>query len=65
LEASKEFLGEMLLQIEGVAPTKFGLDELMPILEKCKFMSFPSIRNEVTTFKYFHWFGVMDSITKL
>jgi len=28
-------------------------------------MSFPSIRNEVTTFKYFCQFGVMDSITKL
>jgi hypothetical protein len=65
LEASKELLGEMLLRPEGAPPAEFGLHELMPVLEKCKYMSSPSIRNEVTTFKYFRRFGVMDSITKL
>lgn len=65
LEASKELLGGMLLRPEGTLPTQFGIHELMPVLEKCKFMSSPSIRNEVATFKYFRRFGVMDSITKL
>ena len=65
LEASKEYLGELLLCPDGVPPQPFGFDELVPILDKFKQMSSPSIRNEVTTFRYLRRFGILDSITKL
>jgi len=65
LKAGQELLGEMLFQPEGSPTLQFRLDKLMLVLEKYKFMNSLSIRNEVTTFKYFQRFGVMDSITKL
>jgi hypothetical protein len=40
-------------------------EELVPVLDKCKYMTSPSIKNNVTTFKYLRRFGVMDSITML
>ena len=65
LEASKEFLGELLLCPEGVPQKELKLEELIPIFDKFKLMSSPSVRNEVTTFRYLRRFGVMDSITHL
>ena len=41
------------------------LEELIPIFDKFKLMSSPSVHNEVTTFRYLRRFGVMDSITRL
>lgn len=65
LEASKEFLGELLLFADGSTQEELTLDELIPVFDKFKHMSSPSIRNQVTTFRYLRRFGVMDSITKL
>lgn len=42
-----------------------SLNELMPIIIKCKDMDSPSIRNKVITFKYLRRYGIMDSITNL
>jgi len=39
--------------------------DLVLILDKCKYLSFRSIRNEVTSFKYLRKFGVIESIIKL
>jgi hypothetical protein len=65
MEATKELVGELLLRPEG-APTKtFTFEELVPVLEKCKYMSLPSIKNDVTSFKYIQRYGVMDGITML
>ena len=65
LEARKEFLGELLLCQDGATQRTLALDELVPVFDKFKHMSSPSIRNEVTTFRYLRRFGVLDSITKL
>jgi hypothetical protein len=65
MEATKELVGELLLRPEG-APTKtFTFEELVPVLDKCKYMSLPSIKNDVTSFKYIQRYGVMDGITML
>jgi hypothetical protein len=40
-------------------------EELVPVLDKCKYMTSPSVKNNVTTFRYLQRFGVMDSITML
>jgi hypothetical protein len=40
-------------------------EELVPVLDKCKYMTSPSVKNNVTTFRYLRRFGVMDSITML
>ena len=65
MEATKELLGELLLRPEG-APTKtYTFEELVPVLDKCKYMSSPSIRNDVTSFKFVKRYGVMDGITML
>lgn len=65
LEASKELIGELLLCPEGAPRKTLDFDELVPVLDQCKHMSSPSIRNQVTSFRYLRRFGVMDSITKL
>ena len=39
--------------------------DLVPVLDKCKFITSPNIRNEVSSFKHFKKFGIIDSITKL
>jgi hypothetical protein len=65
MEATKELIGELLLRPEG-APTKtFILEELVPVLDKCRYMSSPSIKNDVTSFRYIRRYGVMDGITML
>jgi len=65
LEANKELLGGLLLRPKRVPLSNLEMNEFLSILEKCEYMKTPSIRNEVTTFKYFRRFGVMDNITKL
>jgi hypothetical protein len=52
MEASKELVGELLIDPEGAPVRKYDLEELVPILKKGKYMSFPSIKNNVTAFKY-------------
>ena len=65
MEATKEFLGELLLRPEG-APTKtYTFEELVPVLDKCRYISSPSIRNDVSSFRYIKRYGVMDGITML
>ena len=65
LEATKEMVGDMLVVAEGVQSKTLELNELLPLFNRCKELSSPSIRNKMTGFKYFRRFGVMDSITKL
>jgi hypothetical protein len=65
MEASKELMDELLINPEGTLVRKYDLEELVPVLEKCKYMSSPSIKNDVTTFKYIRRFGVMDGIATL
>ena len=65
MEASKELVGELLIHPNGVPVQKYDLEELVPILEKCRYMSFPNIKNDVTTFKFICRFGVMDGIATL
>jgi hypothetical protein len=65
LEASKILIGNYLLQPDDVPPEKFTLEELFPILDRCKDMASPNIRYKVMSFRYLRRYGVMDSITKL
>jgi hypothetical protein len=65
MEASKELVGELLIDSEGVLVRKYDLEELVPILEKCKYMNSPTIKNDVTVFRYIRRFGVMDGIAML
>ena len=65
MEASKELVGELLIHLDGVPVRKYDLEELVPILKKCKYMSSPNIKNDVTTFKFIRRFGVMDGIATL
>jgi hypothetical protein len=62
MEASKELVGELLINPEGALVRKYDLEELVPVLKKCKYMSYPSIKNDVTAFRYIRRFGVMDGI---
>jgi hypothetical protein len=52
MEASKELVGELLIDPKGAPVQKFDLEELLPVLKKCKYMSSPSIKNDVTVFRY-------------
>ena len=65
MEAKKELVGELQIDSKGVPTRKYDLEELVPILEKCKYMSSPSIKNDVTVFRYICKFGIIDGITKL
>jgi hypothetical protein len=65
MEATKELLGELLLAPQGVSAKTMTFEELVPVLDKCKYMTSPSMKNNVTTFRYLRRFGVMDSITML
>ena len=42
-EATKEYLGELLLCPEGVPQKTLAIDELVPVLDKFKQMTSPSI----------------------
>jgi predicted nuclease of restriction endonuclease-like RecB superfamily len=65
MEANKELVGELLINPEGAPVRKYDLEELVPVLEKSKYMSTLSIKNDVTAFRYIRRFGVMDSIATL
>jgi hypothetical protein len=65
MEASKELVDELQIDPEGAPVRKYDQVELVPILEKCKHMSSPSIKNDVTAFRYIQRFGFMDSIAML
>ena len=65
MEASKELVSDLLINPEGAVVQKFDLEKLVPVLEKCKYMSSPSIKNDVTMFKFIQRFGVMDDIATL
>lgn len=64
LEATKELLGGLLLCPDGELPKTMDLAALVPVFDKCKYLSSPSIQNEVTSFKFLRKFGVIDSITR-
>jgi hypothetical protein len=65
MEASKQLVGELLINPDRAPVRKYDLEELVPVLEKCKYMSSPSIKNDVTAFRYIQRFGVMDGIATL
>ena len=65
MEASKELVDELLIHLDGVLVRKYDLEELVPVLEKCKYMSSPNIKNDVIAFKFICKFGVMDGIAML
>jgi hypothetical protein len=65
MEARKELVDELLIDPEGAPVRKYDLEELVPTLEKCKYMSSTSIKNDVTAFRYIRRFGVMDGISML
>jgi hypothetical protein len=65
MEATIELVGELLLRPEGVLSKTFTSEELVPVLDKCKYMNLPSIKNDVTSFRYIRRYGVMDGITML
>jgi hypothetical protein len=65
MEATKELVEELLLRPKGALPKTFTFKELVPVLDKCKYMNLPSTKNDVTSFRYIWRFGVMDGITIL
>ena len=65
MEATKELLGEFLLQPDGDSSTVMDFTNLVLVLDKCKYITSPNIRNEASLFKHFRKFGIIDSITKL
>jgi hypothetical protein len=65
MEATKELLEELLLVPQGVPAKTMTFEDLVPILDKCKYMMSLSVKNNVTTFRYLRRFGIMDSITML
>ena len=65
IEASRDKLGEYLLDSEDDLPREFSLEELEPVFDYCKELNSPNQRNKVTLFKYLQRFGIMDGITKL
>jgi hypothetical protein len=65
MEATKELVDGFLLDPEGAPARKYDLEELVPVLDKYKYMSSPSIKNDVTAFRYIRRFGIMDSIAIL
>jgi hypothetical protein len=65
MEATKELVGELLLRPKGALAKTFIFEELVPILDKRTYISSPSIKNDVTSFRYIQRYGVMDGITML
>ena len=52
MDASKELMDELLIHPDGVLVKKYDLEELVPVLEKCKYMTSPCIKNDITTFRF-------------
>jgi hypothetical protein len=65
MKATKELLGELLLRPEGAPAKTFTFEDLVPVLDKCRYMNSPSIKNDVTSFRYIRRYGIMDGITML
>jgi hypothetical protein len=65
MEATKKRMGELLLRQEGAPAKTFTFEEFVPVFDKCRYMSSPSIKNDVTSFRYIRRYGVMDGITML
>ena len=65
MEATKELLGEFLLRPDRDSSRVMDFTDLVPVLDKCKYITSPNIRNEISSFKHFRKFGIIDSITKL
>ena len=65
MEATKELLGEFILRPEGDSSRVMDFNDLVPVLDKYKYITSPNILNEVSSFKHFRKFGIIDSITKL
>jgi hypothetical protein len=42
MEETKELVKELLLGPQGVSAKTFTIEELVPVLNKCKYMSSPS-----------------------
>ena len=65
MEATKELLEEFLLRPEGNSSRDMEFNDLVLVLDKCKYITSPNIPNKVSLFKHFRKFGIIDSITKL
>ena len=56
MEANKELVGELLIDPKEAPIRKFDLEELVPVLANCKYMSYPSIKNDIIAFKFIQRF---------
>jgi hypothetical protein len=65
MEVNKELVDELLIDPKGIPVRKYDLEELVPVLEKCKYMSSLSIKNDITAFRYIRRFGIIDGIATL
>ena len=65
MQATKELLRELLLAPQGMPVKTWTFKELVLVLVKYKYMTLPSVKNNVTTLRYLQRFGIMDSITML
>ena len=65
MEATKELVRELLLRPEEGPAKTFTFEELVSVLDKYRYMSLPSIKNDVTSFRYIWRYWVMDGITML
>jgi hypothetical protein len=65
IEATKELVEELLLRPKGTPAKTFTFEELVPVLDKCKYISLPSIKNDVTSSRYIRRYRVTDGITML
>jgi hypothetical protein len=65
MEATKELVDELLMDSAGASTRKYDLEELVPVFNKCKYMSSPSIKKDMIAFKYIWRFGIMDGIAML
>ena len=63
MEATKELLGEFLLRPDRDSSRVMDFIDLVLVLDKCKYITSPNIQNEVSSFKQFRKFGIIDSIT--
>lgn len=65
LEASKDLIGEYLLQNDDKPHHPLSLAELEPVFNRCKDLNSPHLRRKVTGFKQLRRLGVIDGIAKL
>ena len=50
MEATKELVGELLIDLKGVPTRKYDLEKLALVLGKLKYMSSLRIRNDIVVF---------------